>query len=720
MAEPWKKYQQQTDAKPWEKYGGARPGPTVEAAQQQLADQAAYLRSENIPDAFKQPPMLDPNATGDTMRENPSDPMTRFRGALGNYVDTALLGGADEALAGLYAAGAMVPGGRSPGQAFQDELARLEQQRRDYNALNTPEGAGATGAGIVLNPLNLIGGEFISAGTNAATRAGRSALLGAGIGGTGGALGTEGGLPERATGAAIGAGAGALLGGTAQPGLELLGFGARKGLETGAGVVNTIRNQMEARVNPKAQAEKLIKRAFIDDAKTLGYGPAPIDAPLPGQGLINLGGENLTSLGRQGTVAPGPTKTRAMEFFGEQSAAAPDRAADALKPLADKGYYGTVQELDLTRRATAKPLYDLAYSKPAVEVWTPRISELMKRPSMKAAFAKAQRIAAEEGRNPKELGLDFNEAGDPMFLVGADKNGQIPSTQTLDYIKRGLDDVVEAYRDKTSGKLVLDTEGRAINNTRAELVGILREGNKDYSAALDAWGGPSHALDTLNFGREIYAQRGNPAESLMRFQKLSPADQELARIGFVRNAVADLGNTGDAGSVYLKLFGNQNKRAALQVLFKDADSFNKFATQMQAEKEMLAANRKVMGGSPTARILAENAHYDQASNALNFLDALRSGNIFRIAGQALDKARNLQRGVTPEVADELGRRLFEADPIAIQRILSAVSSQTPAPITAVGKGLLRNTPIGPLLGQGAGLLGASMAPQPMLVPPQAR
>lgn len=213
MAEPWKKYQQQTDAKPWEKYGGARPGPTVEAAQQQLADQAAYLRSQNIPDAFKQPPMLDPNATGDTLRENPSDPMTRIRGALGNYVDTVMPRGADEALAGLYAAGAMAPGGRSPGQAFQEELARLEQQRRDYNALNTPEGAGATGAGIVLNPLNLIGGEFMNGARSAVGAMGRGAAVGAGYGATAGALGTEGDIEQRALGAGYGGLAGAAVGG---------------------------------------------------------------------------------------------------------------------------------------------------------------------------------------------------------------------------------------------------------------------------------------------------------------------------------------------------------------------------------------------------------------------------------------------------------------------------------------------------------------------------
>lgn len=704
------------DGSQWKQIG-ARPGPTKAAAATQEQGQAQYLRSQNVPAAFQTPQRIDPNATGDTLRENPSDLLTRGLGALGNYLDTAMLGGSDEALAGVYAAGAMAPGGRTPGGAFEQELARLEQQRRDYQALNTPEGAVATGAGVVLNPMNVMGGEFVAAGRNAAARAGRSAALGSGIGATAGGLGAEGGIPERAMGAGFGAGFGALAGGAAQPGLELLGFGARKGTEAGRAIYETLKNQAAASKNPAGQADKLIAQAFMRDNMLTGL---PQRQPLPGQGLVNLGGENVTALGRGATVAPGPTRQRAAEFFGEQSMGAPDRAADALKGLTDLGYYGTAETLDATRKVAAEPLYKVAYAKPAVEVWTPRVSELMKRPSMKSAYARAQRIAAEEGRDPKELGLDFNEAGDPTFLADADASGKIPSTQTLDYVKRGLDDVVEQFRDSTTGKLVLDTEGRAINNTRAEFVGILKEGNPDYAKALESWGGPSHALDMLQYGRDIYKARGNPADVLRRFSDMPPTDKEMARVGFVRDAIADLGNTGDSGSVYLKLMGNQNKRVVLEALFPDYQSFRKFADQMQAEKAMLATNRTVMGGSPTARIQADNADMalQGASDVLNWAQAIKSGNPLQIFGLALDKAQNLQRGMTEPVATEVGKRLFEGGPEAMSQYVRALlNRQVPAPIQALSSGWLRNTPlIGPL-GQAAGAIGSALAPQPVIVPP---
>lgn len=663
------------------------------------------MSGENIPSAFRLEPI---QMTGQEL-QSPNDGLAaKVSGGGQRLANAMLLGGADEIVAGAKAAFSA-----NPDQALQNNLANLELRGKQFGAENPKLATGLDVAGVIGSPLNLIGGEFVAAAPSVLGRSLRAAKVGGGMGGAAGFLSTEGGLSDRATGGAIGLGAGAALGLAGQPTMEAAGFGLKKAGEAGMGVVNAVRNQMQARANPQMQADKLIARSLLDDGRQLGFGPAPIDAPLPGQGLVNLGGENTTALARQATVAPGPTRTKAAEFFGEQAAGAPDRAADALTPLADKGYYGTAAELDKTRRAAAKPLYDLAYSKPAVEVWSPHIAELMKRPSMKAAFVKAQRIAAEEGRNPKELGLDFNEAGDPVFLAGADKNGQIPSTQTMDYIKRGLDDVVEAYRDKTTGKLVLDTEGRAINNTRAELVGKLREGNPDYAAALDAWGGPSQAIDMMDVGRQMFSSRGKPAESIMRFQKLTPAQQQLARIGFVRDAIEDLGTTGDSGSVYLKLFGNQNKRAVMETMFPDFKSFKAFADQMAAEKAMLGTNRTVMGGSPTARIEAEKATYDSASNVLGMADALRSGNPLRILSMALDRMRNLQRGVTPEVAEALGDRLFTMDPIEIQRLLSQVGMlRAPAPLTTLKPGatqFLRRTPFAPLVGYGSGQAGAAIA-----------
>ncbi len=45
--------------------------------------------------------------------------------------------------------------------------------------------------------------------------------------------------------------------------------------------------------------------------------------------------------------------------------------------------------------------------------------------------------------------LGFNAAGDVIFI-------ERPNMQTLDYIKRGLDDVLEKYCDSTTGILRLD------------------------------------------------------------------------------------------------------------------------------------------------------------------------------------------------------------------------------------------------------------------------
>lgn len=679
-------------------FGAAPPAKTPEQ------QQAEYLRSQ--PNLTGEPETTRMLSQGrDSIREVKNDPLRQAHGALGQYVDAGMLGGADEALAGIYALGAMVPGGRSPSGAFQQELARLEQRRREYEAVNKGQAGVATGTGIVLNPLNFVGGEFIAAAPSFGGRALRAGMIGGGAGTVAGGLSTEGDAVDRAIGAGFGGAVGSLLGSVGQPGAELLGFGARKGVEGGRAVYHTLVNQAQARKNPSLQADKLIARALMQDKMTPGQ-------PLPGQGFVNMGGENLTALGRQATVAPGEGRTIAREFFDEQMAGQADRAADALRGLSERGYYGTLESLDATRRRAAGALYQAAYARPAVDVWTPRIAELMERPSMRAAYQRAARIAAEEGRNPTDLGLTFNEAGDPVFLAGA-RNGQIPSTQTLDYVKRGLDDVMQAQpRDPATGRIITDEATRAIDNTRREFVGILREQNPEYRAALDAWAGPSHSIEIMNLGRDMFKKTGDPADMIRRFRNLPEADREYARVGFMREALNRIGNVSDGGSVYQALFNTQNKRAIMETMFPDRRAFEAFARQMNAERQMVNANRTIMGGSPTSRIDAEKADaaIQGASDVLNWADALKSANPLRILGLALDKGQNLQRGVTPEVAAELARRLFAADPARIQQVKQGLLNvRVPAPLAALPGGWLRNTPLVPLMGQGSGLLGSAIA-----------
>jgi hypothetical protein len=633
----------------------------------------------------------------DTLREIPNTPVDRTLGFLGDALDVfPFMGGADEALAGVYAAGAMMPGGRSPSEAFQQELARLEQIRRDQG-INSTQRKVATGAGIAASvPFGGAAARFIAKAPTALGRTARAGEVGFGIGGTSGFLGTEGDLGDRAIGGAIGATAGTVLGGAAQPGAELLGFGARKGAETGRAILNTMKNQAQARANPSLQADKLIARALIDD------GAYPRPAPMPGQGFVNTGGENLVALGRQATVAPGKGRTIASEFFEEQAAGAPDRAADSLKGLSSKGYYGTVEALDKSREAAAAPLYKAAREKGSAGVWNDHLEELVSRPALSKAWARAQDIAANRG-DPLPQIFEMDDAGK---IIGIK---QIPDLKTWDYIKRGLDDVIVGFKNETTGKIETDA-GRGVVALKREMLDELDALIPEYKAARDAWAGPTHSIEMVDLGRDFWKAKGDPADAIRKFKDLSPADQDYVRIGIARNALADVGNTSDAGSVYVKLFNTPNKRALLETAFPDKAAFEKFAAQMQAEKKMLAANRTIQGGSPTSRIDADKAAMSDAENNLGVVEALKSGSIMRLIGEAVQRTKNLQQGVSPEVAESLAQRLFTSNSQAIRQALTAAQNvPLPAPLAALSGGWLRKNPLAVLLGQASGIGGAAIA-----------
>jgi hypothetical protein len=678
-----------------EQFKAALSGPQAPTPEQQ---QAAYLRSYgNRPDGSPAFPSDDPANVGreDMLRENPSDPLTKTTGFVGNVVDAMMFGGADEALSGIRSL--------SPNLTFKGELERLEQARRDYNAGNPVAGKVATGTGIVLNPANVVGGEIISAGVTVPARIGRAALIGGSTGAATGALTTEGDAIDRLTGAGIGAGVGMAAGLAGQPGAELLGFGARKGYEGAAAVVNTLKNQSLARSNPQEQADRLVARAFLQD--NIGLGNVP--APLPGQGMVNLGGENVKGLGRLATVAPGQARQTAADFFETQSAGAIDRAADSLQGLSNRGYYGTLEVLDKSREAAAAPLYKAAREKGAAGVWNDHLSEIIKRPSLSKAWARAQIIAADRGEPLPQI-FEMDAAGN---IVGM---RQVPDMKAWDYIKRGLDDVIAGHKNQTTGKIETDA-GRGVVALKREMLEELDALIPEYRAAREAYSGPSHSIEMVEKGRDFWKAKGDPADAIREFENLSAADKDYVRIGIVRDALKDIGNTTDTGSAYVRLFSTPNRRALLQKVFPDRESFERFAKQMQAEKEMLAANRMIVGGSPTSRIDAEKADaaMQGASDVLSFADAAKSGSVLRLLGLALDKGQNLQRGITPEVADVLANRLFTTNPEQIQRALQRAGSvQAPAPMTQLQPGVLqfgRRTPLTPLSAILGGHLGSAVA-----------
>lgn len=142
-------------------------------------------------------------------------------------------------------------------------------------------------------------------------------------------------------------------------------------------------------------------------------------------------------------------------------------------------------------KAQAKPLYDAAFARPQTAMWSPRLQDFLDQPETKAGLARGLQIqrleAVTEGRpfNPSDYAVrGIEDDGTP--IIGWSKNetlarggelapGQfdIPNLRSMDAIKRGLDAMVEDYRNPTTGRLVLDEKGRALNNFRKAFVGEL-------------------------------------------------------------------------------------------------------------------------------------------------------------------------------------------------------------------------------------------------------
>lgn len=474
--------------------------------------------------------------------------------------------------------------------------------------------------------------------------------VGAAAGGLAGAGYAEGGAEETAKGAATGAVAGGVLGAA---------------VPVVAGAVNkTVVQPVLSRFGsgPTNAAQRKLLETLSRDAPP---GTDPIKwararlAKLGPEATIADLGENAADLTRTASSVPGRAKQMAGRVFTQRQGGQARRIQEsAQKGLGTEGrFYASIDDLMRARKEAAAPLYEQAYAKDFV--WSDDLQTLLDRPSGRQAIARAYRIAAEEGRDPKGLGLDFNEAGDVIFT-------KVPSMQTLDYVKRGLDDVVEQFRDPVTGKLRLDESGRAINSTRAAFVGELRRMNPEYSAALDAWGGPSQSLEAINLGRNF--AKGDMEITAKRLSELSDGDKEFFREGVTRAITDLLESQTDGINKVRRLFGSPAMRKKLEAVFPDSKSFREFQAQMLREAKMFSTKNTVLGGSPTARITA--SQQDAAVDVGGPVVEAAQGNI----GNALMAAvRGVggRLGQMPEaVREQLGNALLAQDPATQQRVLN--------------------------------------------------
>jgi len=583
-----------------------------------------------------------------------------------------LLGGKNEIGAGIEALPGLLDGSYS--ERFGERLAERDAEDRQLRETHPFSyyggGAAGTAMGAALMP------EV--KGATAAIRAGKGALYNAPMGATAGFLATDGDIGDRAAAAAGGAGFGATLG-------ALGGAIPRKTAAAPSELLPP---------SPPEAAPRVSRRAIGYAKRQSSVSPeelAALQTDTPFMAAEVMGRRGMTALaalarreGQTGDALQGVLTARSidrpqrlLEGFEQATGVAPEAAL------------GDVEALAAKQRAAAQPLYEEAYAQPFAPQ-SDKLDVLMTRPSMKSALNRAYRIAAEEGRDPKALGFDLDETGQNVRISA-------PSVQTMDYVKRGLDDVLDSYRDPVTKRLNLNTEGRAINDTATAFRAEMKRLSPAYEAALLAGGDAPRTMEAFRDGSNaLFSQKMTARQFEDRFARLSDGDKQAWKAG-ITNAAFQLAQS---GRLKPGVFSTPIVRGKLEAAL-GRDGAASLIDLAKNEDAMRAFEQRYAPGAGSITSEITQAIKEQEATPLldAGIDAVKSakeGGLWGTAASLAKSGWNLGgdvymrrlRGMTPEVSDEAGRILM-LPPLDAARALANAPRKKPLVAPIVRQGLSR-------------------------------
>ena len=348
-------------------------------------------------------------------------------------------------------------------------------------------------------------------------------------------------------------------------------------------------------------------------------------------------------------------KARAQQFFDPKIAGSYDRViANIGKNITDvENYHTTADDLLKAGRAKAAPIYAEAYE--AAFKPSDKITEFLNRPSGKAALIKAKKIAADEG-----VDLD-NEA--PFVLY--------------DYIKRGFDDVLDGYRDKTTGKLVLDTRGRAIEGLRSDYVKELKSLNPKYAEALKESGDYLSINGAMEKGRKALK---TDAEILKRqIKEMSEPEKRAYQLGLGKAIRDEVGRVAEGANPYRRILGSPEKQRRISAVLSPRQ-YKALERGLKAEDRLFKMRNEILGGSPT---IGKGEAKGMIESGISAVD-----NVSQVPRKTMIAGlRKFYDGMNDEVASKVSEILYETDPAKKLLIINKLSKS--ATMTKAEKQLVK-------------------------------
>ena len=470
--------------------------------------------------------------------------------------------------------------GLMPGTTVDKEIDRARQRVKMYEE-NYPERA---------IPATLAGG-LLTGGVGAARAA---ALKGAPM------------LARMAQGAKTGAlygiagGAGTAEGGFDLPGIANRGTGGFYGALTGGGtggafpvvaaggraVVDAARGSMPGAA--RKIAERNVQEAAnydnvtVDTARDiLTRGPNV----MAGADLADPRAMGLKNAARLAANTRGGVE--GLRFVGERADAQGQRIGKALEGgLPSKTLDDFLDETNELRRVSAEQNYGKFYDNP-VQL-DDKLKNYFADEDFQEAYKLAQTIARREGVSIP-----------PLFeMVDGNKVFAQPNARMLDYIKQGMDALVDRTYRNEGGTL-----GRSLQKVRDNYRDHLDELMPDYPKARSEYAGLSAAMEAAELGQKFITSPRKIGPNI--FKRMGDHEKEAFKVGVAEELRMKINTSPDGTNIVRKIFGNPDARKRLELVFVNDEAFDAFRKTMENEAKMAATATRVLGVSSTAPMMAD-------------------------------------------------------------------------------------------------------------------
>jgi hypothetical protein len=369
-------------------------------------------------------------------------------------------------------------------------------------------------------------------------------------------------------------------------------------------------------------------------------------------------------------LLPGQSKRVARNFLRKRDSGILTRLkgdlTDAFGQRAD--YFEEYKALETARKELGDKLYKRAYRK-NVKIDSDLL-EILKRPSMKAAFDNAFNIANEEGENIGKYKLTQNG----LTLNGSKATNV--STKFMHYMKRGLDDVV--YNSKSpisgTGKDLLN----ASKGTRIAFLNVLDEQNPAYKLARNYWAEKSSVMDAMKQGREFLKTDSNELAEII--SEMSGSELESFRLGSMQGILSEI-ESGAERTAMSRLLKSPERQKLLKLTFPQTDigkaAASKFINNLETEVVMRETSKFTLGGSPTIlrgealRKVRDLSRRDPVSGLTDLIGKAIAKDFKTVADkQETAVANELARMLTETAPDKLNVIEKELTQKGIKQVLS--------------------------------------------------